>query len=169
MLAVSADPVFDPTTLLYQRLSVIVADLVFFAGVRRYEVRPCGTGRRAIPYSHTSAGPLTERRMLQAQPNTPGRTLVAAIALMHAGLFIVDRTPVRLREEREPLGRSRRRALFHGCARQTFTFSTTASCLASCCWRWPRRGWSVPGFQIRPRAPPAPLLTSLAGANRWAR
>lgn len=38
MLAVSANPVDDPTTVLYQRLTVILADLVLLAGVRRYNV-----------------------------------------------------------------------------------------------------------------------------------
>ena len=46
MLAVSADPVFDPTTLLYQRLSVIVADLVCCAALE-YGLRTrYGLGRR---------------------------------------------------------------------------------------------------------------------------
>jgi hypothetical protein len=35
LLAVSATPVLDPPTLLYQRLTVIVADLVLLAGVTR--------------------------------------------------------------------------------------------------------------------------------------
>jgi len=40
MLAVSADPIDDPTTVLYQRLTAILSDLVLLAGVCRYYCPP---------------------------------------------------------------------------------------------------------------------------------
>lgn len=87
MLQLTALEYASPNTILFQRLSVVVVDVVFFFAVVKYLAtrrRPLAQLRRFCEVFHGS--PTT-----QGKAGSPWSALVMWLTILHPGLLLVDR------------------------------------------------------------------------------